>query len=133
MTAETESNRAYDVIHEAFPERREETERPVELVIIRSQERTADDPAFRSHVERLVHELEAVEGVTSVETPLEAGDRAVSRDGRAVAFPVELASEDAIEGVLRVVERAEGRDRFDTEIYGEATVTRISRSSPSTT
>ena len=127
VTADTESNRAYGVIDAEFGAGagsfREEAEAPEELVVVRSENETVANPGFRARVDALARELQAVEGVEAVADPLGGqGPQAVSADGHAVILTVRLANEEAVEGVLPVVEGGDGSGGFDVEIYGSATI-----------
>ena len=135
VTANTESNRAYEVIHAEFGPRsgsfREESEVPEELVIVRSGALLAADDAFARRVRSLVGELDRIPGVALVERPTtgtgtasgaDSAGAGASRDGHAVLLTVRLRSEDAVEDVLPVIERADGVDGFDVETYGTASV-----------
>ena len=127
VTADTEYNRAYEIIHAEFGPGsgsfRQESETPEELVVVRSEEWSVGDAAFDARVEELVAALERTEGVRSVERPAADGSGpGISRDGHAVMITVGLEEEEAIGDVLPVVEGADGRDGFDVETYGEASI-----------
>ena len=71
VTSDPESKQAQDLIDERFPER----DALDELVIVRSEELTTEDPSFRERVRRLTDELAAADGVENVSSYLDARAR----------------------------------------------------------
>jgi RND superfamily putative drug exporter len=122
VTSSPESKRAEELIDERFAER----DALDELVIVRSEEVTTDDPAFEQRVQSLAGELAAVDGVESVSSYLDGGSELlVSQDGQATILPVVLTEDeevDSIEDVVATVEAADGEDGFVVDITGEFTV-----------
>ena len=121
MTNDPESYRGYDLIAEHFPF--DPAESVNELVVVRSVAVTADEPAFRDHVEALVGELEATGHVAVAGTVYTTGDRTlVSPDRHATVVTIGLApsGEDEIGVLVEAVDAAE-RDGFETAITGEFT------------
>jgi putative drug exporter of the RND superfamily len=122
VTSSPESKQAQDLIDERFPER----DALDELVIVRSEELTVDEPAFRERVESLTEELARQSGVEAVSNYLDGeGELLVSADGHATILPVVLVEDeevDSIEGVVDSVEAVDGADGFAVDITGEFTV-----------
>src|SRR5215218_10193234 len=123
VTSEPESKQAEELIDERFPQRD-----PVdELVVVRSDERTASAQAFRERVRSLVAELRRSRSAEEVSSYLDPGGQSlVSGDRHATIVPVVLAEEedDNIDSVVETVERADGAGRFAVDIVGEFTVGR---------
>ena len=122
VTSNPESKQAQDLVDERVPER----DALDELVIVRSDELTVDDPAFRERVESLADELAASDSVEKVTDYLDGGDLLVSADGHATLLPVNLAGDevDSIEDVVAIAEEADGQEGFAVDITGEFTVGR---------
>jgi putative drug exporter of the RND superfamily len=122
VTSSPESKQAEDLIDERFPER----DALDELVIIRSDEVSVTDPAFRERVETLRDELAASDGVETVSSYLDdGGDLLISPDGHATLLPIVLVEDeevDSIEGVVEIAEGADGEQGFAVDITGEFTV-----------
>ena len=123
VTSEPESKQAEELIDERFPQRD-----PVdELVVVRSDERTASAQAFRERVRSLVAELRRSRSAEEVSSYLDPGGQSlVSGDRHATIVPVVLAEEedDNIDSVVETVERADGAGGFAVDIVGEFTVGR---------
>jgi putative drug exporter of the RND superfamily len=122
VTSNPESKQAQDLIDERFPDRNALDE----LVIVRSDEFTVNDPAFRERVASLADELAASDKVEKVSSYLDGGDLLVSADAHATLLPVDLAGDevDSIEDVVAIAEEADGADGFAVDITGEFTVGR---------
>ena len=123
VTSNPESKQAEDLIDARFPDR----DALDEIVIVRSDELTATDPAFRERVRRLEEELDASDRVERVSGYLDArGEDLVSADAHATILPVVLApeEEDSIEDVVEIVQSADGEGGFAVDITGEFTVGR---------
>jgi putative drug exporter of the RND superfamily len=122
ITSNPESKQARDLIDERFPERNALDE----LVIVRSDEFTMNNPAFRERVASLADELEASDSVEKVSSFLDGGELLVSADAHATLLPVDLAGDevDSIEDVVAIAEAADGEDGFAVDITGEFTVGR---------
>jgi uncharacterized membrane protein YdfJ with MMPL/SSD domain len=121
VTNNPESKRAEELIDERLP-RRDPFD---ELIIVRSDELTTNDGAFRERVRSLAAELRRSEGVAEVSSYLDRGGEAlVSRDRHATVLPVVLTEdeEDSIEEVVGIVQRADGVMGFAVDIFGEFTV-----------
>jgi uncharacterized membrane protein YdfJ with MMPL/SSD domain len=112
--------RGQELIEEAFPEQDEASE----LIIVRSDTQTIDDPPFKQLVEDLTQEVDAT-GVATATNVYEDPEAAlVADDRRAVAIPVRVLGKDDSEKeenvieVVDVVEASDGRDGLDTAITG---------------
>jgi putative drug exporter of the RND superfamily len=125
ITSDTESRRADDLRFERFAAERGRPGRGVsEVVVVRSATATVDEPRFERRVRALAAELQQ-EGATDVTSFYDAGERRlVSEDRDATAMLVTLGrdAEDDIGDVVEAVQRADGRDGFDTAITGEFTL-----------
>ncbi len=92
-----------------------------ELVVVRSREKTVDDPAFRTFVERLVAQGAATGVIANASTYYGSRDRAlVSRDRHATLIEIQRRAD--VDPLLRVVEQNDGRSGFSTVITGEGTL-----------
>ena len=122
VTSSPESKQAEDLVDERFSER----DALNELVIIRSEELTTDDPAFGERVESVSDELEGLDGVENVSSYLDGGDDLlISPDGHAAILPVVLIEDeevDSIEAVVDSIQAADGTGGFAVDITGEFTV-----------
>jgi putative drug exporter of the RND superfamily len=121
VTNNPESKRAEELIDARLPER----DALDELVIVRADEVTVTDPAFRERVRSLVERLAGSDSVADVSSYLDRGGEAlVSSDGHATLLPVVLAAEqeESIGDVVEIVERADGAGGFAADITGEFTV-----------
>ena len=124
MTNDPESYRGYDLIAEHFPP---EPDRYVsEVVIVRSEAMTADDPAFERRVRELAGAIRATGTVAALRTGYDPGEEdLVSPDRRAVVVAIGMGAnpEESVGEVVDVVDRFE-RDGFETAITGEFTADR---------
>jgi putative drug exporter of the RND superfamily len=122
VTSNPESKQAEDLIEERLPER----DALDELVIVRSDEITVADGAFRQRVRRLADELGAGDGVEAVSSYLDgSAELLTSSDRHATILPVVLADdeeEDSIKDIVEIVQGADGEQGFAVDITGEFTV-----------
>lgn len=132
MTNNPEANQAVKLLEDRLTG----PERDTELVIVRNETLTVDDPAFAAYVAGLAEDLRAlgpdvVENVTTFadaggDTGGDTGDETglVSEDRRATLIPTVVAGlpEDAVEKVtdLQAVVEANATDGFTTRIFGPA-------------
>src|SRR5215216_5071724 len=125
ITSDTESRRADDLRFERMTAEGGRPQRGVsEVVVVRSVTATVDEPRFERRVRALAAELQQ-DGATGVTSFYDSGERRlVSQDRDATAMLVTLGRdpEDDIEDVIETVQRADGRDGFDTSITGEFTL-----------
>ena len=120
MTNDPESYRAYDLVARHFPP---STDYVNELVVVRSQQHTVDEPVFRTRVASLAAALQLTGVVQPVRSFYATGERRlVSRDRHATILTLGLIGDgDAEIGqVLDVVDAAAGGS-FQTTITGEFT------------
>ena len=97
-----------------------------ELIVVRSDEATVDDEAFRDKVEALLAEMRSSGAVHNAESWYETEDDAlVSASRRAIVIPVGLAGdpEDSADRLVGIVEAADGGG-FAVTITGEWTLDR---------
>jgi RND superfamily putative drug exporter len=123
VTSNPESKRAEELIDARLPER----DALDEVVIVRTDEVTVTNPAFRERVRSLVERLDGSDSVADVSSYLDRGGEAlVSSNGHATLLPVVLAveQEESIGDVVEIVERADGARGFAVDITGEFTVGR---------
>jgi RND superfamily putative drug exporter len=132
LTAETDSSRGLDLVHDRFPDR----EAVSELVVVVADSGNVDDPQVRATVTDLREEIAGVESVRSVGDPY-APDAVglVSADGDAVLIPVVMDDFDAADeagtdpltdvGVISdAVEAADGQDGVSAHVTGNWTVSK---------
>jgi RND superfamily putative drug exporter len=118
VTNDPDSLRGYDVIGRSALGLDERSE----VIVIRSEEHTVDDPAFEARVRSLA--MEASGAVAAADVYYDNEDEAlVSADRHALLVPLDLVPDgaDSIETVIPIVERANGRDGFQVAISGEFT------------
>jgi putative drug exporter of the RND superfamily len=123
VTSNPESKQAEELIDARLPGR----DALDELVIVRSEQLSVTDPAFRERVQSLVQTLDGSDSVEQVSSYLDAdGEALVSRDGHSTLIPVVLAGEqeESIDDVVEIAERADGAGGFAVDITGEFTVGR---------
>jgi putative drug exporter of the RND superfamily len=126
MTHDPESYRGYDLIAERLPAEPGTESYGEEIILVRSQTLTVDDPAFRRKVEAVARAVEATGAARRVHTFFRDRDESlVSRDRDAAAVFVEMGPdpEGNIDRVVDVAQRADGRP-FDVTITGEWTLDR---------
>jgi uncharacterized membrane protein YdfJ with MMPL/SSD domain len=114
ITSDTESSRADRLQSARFADGSPDA---TEVVVVRSQTATTDDPRFERRLQVLAGELRAA-GAEEVTTAAESGER------RAAAMLVALGrdAEDDIENVVDAVQAADGREGFEVTITGEHTL-----------
>jgi uncharacterized membrane protein YdfJ with MMPL/SSD domain len=114
ITSDTESSRADRLQSARFADGSPDA---TEVVVVRSQTATTDDPRFERRLQVLAGELRAA-GAEEVTTASESGER------RAAAMLVALGrdAEDDIENVVDAVQAADGREGFEVTITGEHTL-----------
>jgi putative drug exporter of the RND superfamily len=126
FTNEPESARA----HSLLEERLRGPANLTELVIVRSETLSVDDPLFADRVRSIAGDLRALgpEVVENVFTYVEAPEAGlVSDDGRATIIPVALAGDvdQALKNaspVLDTAALADGSDGFEVLVAGEASI-----------
>jgi RND superfamily putative drug exporter len=121
LTNNPESVQAEKAIERAFPPQ------PggivTDLIVVRSDELTVEDPRFRSEVQRIVADGRAVGAIGPARTYYDTNDPAlVSSDRRATLMQVGIPSEEAAADVIEIVERADGDDAFEAAVTGNQTL-----------
>jgi len=121
LTNDPESDRAADLIGRSFPP---DPQRFVtDLVVVRSEELTVDDPRFRSFVERLVADGRGSRAVGGGRTYYDTNDSAlVSADRHATLIPIAIVSEEAAGDVIELVEAADEDEAFVVNVAGNQTL-----------
>jgi RND superfamily putative drug exporter len=118
VTGNPESKQAEELFSTRFPPDRNGVD---ELIVVRSSSHTVDDPAFRAFVQRLVREGDASGVVYRASTYYDSRDPAlVSRDRHATVIAVQRQAD--VDGLLPVVQGADGRDGFAVAMTGEGTI-----------
>lgn len=121
MTNDPEADQAEELLEERLTG----PERDTEIVIVRNESATVDDPAYEAYVKGLAADLRALGGdvVENVDTFYDAGEEAglVSEDRRATLLPTLLAGapEDAIDRIPKLADvvKANASAGFRTQIY----------------
>jgi putative drug exporter of the RND superfamily len=122
LTNDPESDRALDVLEEAFPPHPERT--VSDLMVVRSDTLTVEDRRrFRSFVERLTGELQASGAVGRATTYWDELDPAlVSGDRHATLVLLAIPSEDAASEVIDTAEARNDDPVFDVAVAGNETL-----------
>ena len=108
-----ESEQAYELLGERLPA--EPGEFTTDVVLIRSDSLTVDQPAFRAKVDETVDQLRSTPGVANVV------DAPAARAQQAIVIQAGLEDEVAAENVTEVL-KAEDDETFDLYATGEWTV-----------
>jgi uncharacterized membrane protein YdfJ with MMPL/SSD domain len=120
VTNDPESERAYAILEERQPPSESFVN---EIVVVRSQALTVDDPVFREKVGQVAGAIERTGAAAVVETFYATGRaELVSRDRRATVVTIGMGpdAEDTIPEVVDAVQAADG-GRFGVTITGEFT------------
>ena len=122
LTNNPESDRAADLI----ASRLGESQRSVDVVVVRSSTETVDDQAFRAKVEQLAGALKRTKAVAGARTYYAGNDESlVSEDRHALIVPLEITPETeddtaAMKEAIDTVRAADG-GAFNTTITGKFT------------
>jgi uncharacterized membrane protein YdfJ with MMPL/SSD domain len=118
VTGNPESRQAERLFGERFPPDRNAVD---ELVVVRSEARTVDDPGFRRFVDGIVAQGRSSGVIAHASTYYATHDRSlVSRDRHATLITIQRRAD--VDPLLRVVERSDGRDGFSAVMTGEGTL-----------
>ncbi len=120
ITTRPESVRASELLADNFTQRNTIDE----AVVIRSEELTTEDQAFRDFVAGTRRSLEDTGATQTVSDPYSAEGRAISQDRHAVAVTLMLG-EDPDDGILAVLDEVSAADAdpsFEVAITGEFTL-----------
>jgi len=120
VTNNPDSERAYDIEAARFPEHSRDV--TTELVIVRSERYTIDDPAFRMRLAELVRLGRQTGAVAQAGNPL-SDATLVSADRQAVLIPIRLAGDpdESVGTLIDTVEEENGKGAFAVAITGSAT------------
>ena len=117
VTSNPESKQAEALIHEGFPP--EPT--PSEIVVVRSDRYTVDDPAFEAKVVALSERGEALGIVGDAQSYYASDDESlVSKDRHATMVPLVMRS-DEVAPLVDLVASEDGQDGFQVSITGSLT------------
>jgi uncharacterized membrane protein YdfJ with MMPL/SSD domain len=117
VTSNPESKQAAALIHEGFPAKPAASE----IVVVRSNRLTVDDPAFKAKVLSLGERGEALPVVANAQSYYDSGDRSlVSKDGHATMVPLVTRDED-IAPLVALVNSENGKDGFQVAVTGTLT------------
>jgi uncharacterized membrane protein YdfJ with MMPL/SSD domain len=113
LTNNPESQRAYDLIGAHF----RSDDFTTELVVVRNDSLTVDDPAFREELDRL---RSAGAASSAVER---AGEPQVSGDRHAVLLPIRLAppEDDNVDRLIALAQAEDGQSGFQVALTGSFT------------
>ena len=120
LTSNPESEQGYELIGQHFPPSPDE-EYVNELVLVRSERLTVDEPAFRAKVGELLDEILASGVAHNATSFYESRDGAlVSEDRGAALIPVGLQGdcEGSADRLIAITQAADGDD-FDVRVSGE--------------
>src|SRR3954451_21058792 len=123
LTNHPESDRAQQLIDQRLPGQ----DTVDEIVVVRSERLTVADAAFAARVRSLTRAIRGNGGVTQTFSYLDPGGKIlVSGDRHATALTVTLdhTGDDRIDGLISVVERADGSGGFAAHITGNHTLDR---------
>ncbi len=123
VTSETESKRAGELFGQGFPQPPPEQD-VTEVVVVRSESGTVDDPAFERSVQRLVGELREAGATNVVDFYATDDARLVSSDRDATQVLVGLGpdgDEEAVKPLVAVVQALDGEPGIEAAMTGEWT------------
>ena len=116
VTNKPESEQAYDLLAERFPHEPE----PSEIVALRSDRYTVDDPEFKAKAQSIFERGRETGVVADAESFFTSGDDSlVSKDRHATIVPIFLRT-DEVDPLVDVVKEADGGG-FDVSITGSVT------------
>ncbi len=121
VTTEPDSVKGMNLLDERYASRDPVTE----LVVVRPESGTVQDPAFQQQTSDLRDEIAGMDGVVSVGDPTgPQGAALVSADGQAVLLPVVTndTAETGIVDVIDAVEAADASENLSAAITGDWTV-----------
>jgi uncharacterized membrane protein YdfJ with MMPL/SSD domain len=123
VTNNPDSLKAKQLIEQRLPERRTATE----LVVVRSDRLTVDQPGFRGEVGRLADVARGTGEVAAAAIYYQRPDPSlVSSDRRALMIPIQLRdeSESGVAKLVKAVKAADGANGFSVAITGKWTLSR---------
>jgi uncharacterized membrane protein YdfJ with MMPL/SSD domain len=117
VTSNPDSKQAQALIESSFPPQ----PTPSEIVIVRSDRYTVDDPQFRSEVENLGAQGAGLGVVAQVQSYYASGDESlVSQDRHATMVPVLMRGDD-VAPLVSLVTAQGGDDAFQVSVTGSLT------------
>jgi putative drug exporter of the RND superfamily len=118
VTGNPESRQAERLFAERFPPDPRAVD---ELIVVRSETRTVDDPSFRRFVDGIVEQGRSSGVIAQASTYYATHDRSlVSRDRHATLITIQRKAD--VDPLLQVVQRNDGRDDFSAVMTGEGTL-----------
>ena len=117
VTSNPESKRADALIHKSFPS----AQAPSEIVVVRSDRYTVDEPSFRSKVQALGVRGEALGVVADTQSFYESKDQSLVSKDRHATMVLLLMRRDEIAPVVDLVKSENGKDSFQVAITGTQT------------
>jgi putative drug exporter of the RND superfamily len=120
VTNDPESLQAEALIEERFPERFES--QTTELIVVRSERHTVDDPEFRERLAELAEIARETGSIAAAGNPLE-DESLVSPDRHAVLVPIRLEGDpdDTVGALVEAIEEENGKEGFLVAMTGSAT------------
>jgi uncharacterized membrane protein YdfJ with MMPL/SSD domain len=117
VTSNPDSKQASALIHESFPPQ----PTPGEIVVVRSDRYTIDEPAFKAKVRTLGERAQALGVVAEVQSYYVSGDKSlVSKDRHATMVPL-VTRGDEVAPLVNLVTAADGQAGFRVSITGTLT------------
>jgi uncharacterized membrane protein YdfJ with MMPL/SSD domain len=117
LTNNPQSVKAEDVVERAFVPR--DGGGATDLAVVRSEELTVDDPAFRSFVGALVDDGRASGAVVEARTYYDEQEQSLaSKDRHATLIPLAIVDEEAAGDVIEIAEAADEDPRFAVTVAG---------------
>ena len=117
VTSNPDSKQAEALIHAGFPP----APTPSEIVIVRSDRYTVDDPAFQAKVQTLGERGQALGVVAEAQSYYASDDQSlVSKDRHATMLPLVMRG-DEVAPLVDLVKSEDGQDGFEVSITGSLT------------
>jgi RND superfamily putative drug exporter len=117
VTSNPDSKQASSLIHENFPPEPTASE----IVVVRSDRYTVDEPAFKAKVRTLGERAQALGVVAEVQSYYASGDKSlVSKDRHATMVPL-VTRGDEVAPLVDLVTATNGQEGFQTSITGTLT------------
>jgi uncharacterized membrane protein YdfJ with MMPL/SSD domain len=116
VTSNPDSKQAEALIHESFPP----TPTPSEIVVVRSDRYTVDDPAFEAKVQALGRRGEAL-GVAEAQSYYASDDQSLVSKDRHATMVLLVMRTDEIAPLVAFVQSENGQDGFQVAITGSLT------------
>jgi len=117
VTSNPESKQAEELIRESFPP----TPTPSEIVIVRSDRYTVDDPAFQAKVQSLGERGEELGIVAEAQSYYASDDQSLVSQDRHATMVLLVMRHDEIAPVVDLVKSEDGQDGFQVAITGSLT------------